>query len=145
MLKELRVRLGSSQRGELLKLLRVFYMAEVQPYDAYITSMLYTEYVTTTQGKEALSNLNKFFQKVELDEPEVYVLNSCILLNDSSYTRVFGSSRGLKFAEMEDGTGYLLTPNINYEELICENQSRESGGERPLKLNREALKWLAAE
>ena len=90
MLKELQVRLGSSQRGELLKLLRVFYMAEVQPSDVYITSMLYTEYVTTTQGKEALSNLNKFFQKVELDEPEVYVLNSCILLNDSSYTRVFG-------------------------------------------------------
>lgn len=145
MLKELQVRLGSSQRGELLKLLQVFYMAEVQPYDAYITSMIYTEYVTTTQGKEALSNLNKFFQKAELDEPEVYVLNSCILLNDSSYTRVFGESRGLTFAEMEDGTGYLLTPNSNYEELLCENPARERGGERPLKLNREALKWLKEE
>ena len=141
MLKELNMRMPKSDKANLFGLLQKLYMAEVKPYDRYITSLLETEYIFTQQGKATLDKLNALFNKAELPEPEVYVLNSCVLLTKPSYTRVFGEDVA-KLSETEDGTVYLLTPNSNLDELLAENEAMQNQGESPLKVGKEVKEWL---
>ena len=141
MLKELNMRMSKSDKANLFGLLQKLYMAEVKPYDRYITNLLETQYVSTQQGKATLAKLNALFKKAELPEPEVYVLNSCILLTKPSYTRVFGTDVA-KLSEDKDGTVYLLTPNSNLDELLAENEAMQNQGASPLKVGKEVKEWL---
>lgn len=141
MLKELNMRMLKSDKANLFGLLQKLYMAEVKPYDRYITNLLETQYVSTQQGKATLDELNALFKKAELPDPEVYVLNSCILLTKTSYTRVFGGDVA-KLSEDKDGTVYLLTPNSNLDELLAENEAMQNQGESPLKVGKEVKEWL---
>lgn len=141
MLKELNMRMSKSDKSTLFVFLQKLYMAEVKPYDRYVSNLLETQYISTQQGKAALAKLNTFFKKVELPEPEMYVLNSCILLTKTSYTRVFGGNVA-KLSETEDGTVYLLTPNSNLDELFAENEAMQRQGVPPLKVGKEVKEWL---